>query len=164
MIYEHLNSPPPDLILSWSPRSGVFAGRSSILASISPVVAMAGSRRGVKGKEHRAQTPKKAPSSKKPQGKSIGDRLVVVFFGCYDREIGFTCLTGPFWPISRSCILDRSGDDSIKLYVFVHTTWLDWLVPKVVRSNRRHHTYRVYRFSSRDNHAVLLYNLCHPAS
>ena len=30
MIYEHLNSPPPYLILSCSPRSGVFAGRSSI--------------------------------------------------------------------------------------------------------------------------------------
>ena len=57
---------------------------------------MAGRRRGVRGKEHRAQTPKKAPSSKKPQGKSVGDRLVVVFFGCYDREIGFTCLARPF--------------------------------------------------------------------
>ena len=57
---------------------------------------MAGSRRNVGGKENRAHTPKKAPGSKKRQGKSVGDRLVVVFFGCYDREIGFTCLARPF--------------------------------------------------------------------
>jgi hypothetical protein len=57
---------------------------------------MAGSRRNVGGKENRTHTPKKAPGSKKRQGKSVGDRLVVVFFGWLDREIGFTCLPRPF--------------------------------------------------------------------
>ena len=133
---------------------------------------MAGSRRAVRGNDHRAQKPKKGPSlgndsraqttkkgprSKTLQGKYVGDRML----RSRDRFFGFRLDRFVLY-LDLAYLIDQ-GMIALSCTVcsYIPHDWID-LFRRISNPNADI-IRRVYRFCSIHNHAVLLYNLCHPA-